>query len=66
MTHSLTKLMFIAALAGSNAPRACETPIEMIIEGSKVVARFKVGDSRCSLIDGYIRCTHVSDGDVRP
>ena len=63
MTHSLTKLMLVAALAGSDPARACETPIQMAIEGSKVVALFKVGDSRCSLIDSHVSCTRVSNGD---
>lgn len=66
MTHSLTKLMLVTALAGGDATPACETPIQMTTEGSKVVAHFKVGDARCSLIEGYIRCTHAFDGDLRP
>jgi hypothetical protein len=63
MGHSLIKLMLVAALVSSDATCACGTPIQMAIEGSKVVAHFKVGDSHCRLMDDHIRCSRVSGGD---
>ncbi|HTS53103.1 MAG TPA: hypothetical protein VMH26_07505 [Burkholderiales bacterium] len=55
-TKTLTKLLSAALLAGCAAAHACESPIRVAIENGKTVAQFKVGDSRCSLVDDRIRC----------
>jgi len=39
------------------ATRAADDPIQVGSEDGKSIARFKIGDSRCLLIDGQIRCT---------
>jgi len=59
-TRTLTQLIIAAVLAGSAAAHAAETPIQVAMEGGKTVAQFKVGDSRCSLIDDQVRCTPIT------
>jgi hypothetical protein len=56
-TKTLTNLLIAALLAASAAAYADETPIQMAMEDGKAVAQFKVGDSRCVLVDDQIRCT---------
>jgi serine/threonine protein phosphatase PrpC len=58
-TKTLTTLLIAALLAGSAAAYADETPIQMAMEDGKTVVQFKVGDSRCLLVDDQIRCTRV-------
>jgi hypothetical protein len=58
-TKTLTRLLIAALLAGSAAAYADETPIRMAMEDGKTVVQFKVGDSRCLLVDDQIRCTPV-------
>jgi hypothetical protein len=58
-TKTLTKLLSATLLAGCAAAHACESAIQMAIEDGKMIAQFKVGDSRCSLTDDRIRCTPV-------
>jgi serine/threonine protein phosphatase PrpC len=58
-TKTLTNLLIAALLAASAAAYADETPIQMAMEDGKAVAQFKVGDSRCVLVDDQIRCTPV-------
>lgn len=59
-TKTLTELIIAAVLAGSAAAYADETPIQVAMEDGKAVAQFKVGDSRCTLIDDQVRCTPVT------
>ena len=59
-TKTLTQLIIAAVLAGSAAAYADETPIQVAMEDGKAVAQFKVGDSRCMLIDDQVRCTPVN------
>jgi hypothetical protein len=56
-TKTLTHLLIAALLAGSAAAHADETPIQMAMEDGRTVAQFKVGDSRCVLVNDQIRCT---------
>jgi hypothetical protein len=56
---TLTQLLLTIALAGSAAAYAVERPIQSAIEGGERVAEFKIGDSRCVLIDDQIRCTRA-------
>jgi hypothetical protein len=58
-TKALTHLLIAALLSGSAAAYADETPIQMVMEDGKTVVQFKVGDSRCVLVDDQIRCTPV-------
>ena len=58
-TKTLTHMLIAALLAGSAAVYADETPIQMAMEDGKTVVQFKVGDSRCVLVDDQIRCTPV-------
>jgi hypothetical protein len=58
--QTLTRLMLVALLAGSAAAYAGERSIQVAIEGGKSVAKFKIGDSRCTLVDDQIRCTPVT------
>jgi len=58
-TKTLTNLLIAGLLAASAAVFADETPIQMAMEDGKAVAQFKVGDSRCVLVDDQIRCTPV-------
>jgi len=46
-------------LAGSATVYAVERPIQAAIVGGESVAEFKIGDSRCALVDDQIRCTRV-------
>jgi len=56
---TLTQLLLAIVLAGSAAVYAVERPIQAAIEGGESVAEFKIGDSRCALVDDQIRCTRV-------
>ena len=56
----LSNLMIAALLASSCAAYGSqETPIQVAIKDGKITAQFKVGDSRCLLVDDEIRCTPV-------
>jgi hypothetical protein len=59
MTKTLSKLLIAALLAGSAAAYADQAPIQVAMEDGKTVAQFKVGDSRCVLIDDQVRCTQA-------
>ena len=53
-------LMIAALLASSCAAYGSqETQIQVAIKDGKTTAQFKVGDSRCLLVDDEIRCTPV-------
>ena len=54
------KCLLIAALVACASSYAAETPIQVAMEDGKTVAQFKVGDSRCSLIDDQVRCTPIT------
>ncbi len=56
---TLTQLLLAIVLAGSAAVYAVERPIHVAIEDGKSVAEFKIGDSRCALVDDQTRCTRV-------
>jgi serine/threonine protein phosphatase PrpC len=38
---------------------AVERPIQAAMKSGESVAEFKIGDSRCALVDDEIRCTRV-------
>ena len=58
--NALCDVAIAALLAGSCAAYATqETPIQVAMEDGKTTAQFKVGDSRCLLVDDQIRCTPV-------
>jgi hypothetical protein len=59
MTKTLTKLLIAALLVSSAAAYADSGNIQVAMEDGKTVAQFKVGDSRCMLIDDQVRCTPV-------
>lgn len=57
---TLTSLLLAIALAGSAAAvSAVAPPIQVTVEDGKSVAQFKIGDSRCVLVDDQILCTPV-------
>lgn len=56
---SMTKLLIVALLAGCSAADGCESPLQVVMEDGKLIARFKIGDSSCSLIDDQMFCTPV-------
>jgi hypothetical protein len=58
-TKTLNHLLIAALLAGSAAAYADETPMQIAMEDGKAVVQFKVGDSRCVLVNDQIRCTPV-------
>jgi hypothetical protein len=59
-TANLLKSLLIAALLVAGAARAADSGnIQVAMEDGKTVAQFKVGDSRCMLIDDQVRCTPV-------
>jgi hypothetical protein len=51
--------VFLILATLSAAAYAEQTNIEQHLEGGRVVALFKVGDSNCRLVDDQIRCTRV-------
>jgi hypothetical protein len=59
-TTKILKSWLIAALLASAAAYADQTPIQVAMEDGKTIAQFKVGDSRCMLIDDQVRCTPVN------
>ncbi len=59
----VTKLLIVALLVGGAAAEACERPIQVVIEKGKLVAQFKVGDSRCSLVKDEVLCTPVNGSE---
>ena len=59
LRNALRGVAIAALLAGSCAAYAQETPIQVAMEDGKTTAEFKVGDSRCLLVDDEIRCTPV-------
>ena len=59
-TTKILKSLLIAALVAAAAVRAEQSPIQVAMEDGKTIAQFKVGDSRCVLIDDQIRCTPVT------
>ena len=60
-TANLLKSLLIAALLASGAAHAADSSsnIQVAMEDGKTVAQFKVGDSRCVLIDDQVRCTPI-------
>ena len=56
---TLSQLLLTIVLAGSAAVSAVERPVQGAIKGAESVAEFKIGDSRCALVDDQIRCTRV-------
>jgi len=56
-TTKILKSLLIAALLASATAYADQSPIQVAMEDGKTIAQFKVGDSRCVLIDDQIRCT---------
>ena len=56
-TTKILKSLLIATLLGCAAAHAADDSIQVAMEDGKAIAQFKIGDSRCVLIDGQIRCT---------
>jgi hypothetical protein len=56
---TLAELLLAIVVAGSAAVYAIERPIQGSIKGGESVAEFKIGDSRCALVDDQIRCTRA-------
>jgi NAD(P)-dependent dehydrogenase (short-subunit alcohol dehydrogenase family) len=59
LPNALRGVAMAALLAGSCAAYAQETPIQVAIKDGKTTAQFRVGGSRCLLVDDEIRCTPV-------
>jgi hypothetical protein len=59
LRNALRGVAIAALLAASCAAYAQETPIQIAIKDGKTTAQFKVGDSRCVLVNDEIRCTPV-------
>ena len=59
-TANLLKSLLIAALLTAATAKAGESAIRVALEDGKTVAQFKVGDSRCVLVDDQVRCTPVT------
>ena len=57
MTTTTLKSLLIAALLSAASAHAADDVIQMAFEDGKTIAQFKVGDSRCVLVDGQIHCT---------
>jgi hypothetical protein len=53
---NLLKATLIAALFSSAAAFA-DNSVEVPVVNGKQQAKFSVGDSKCALVDGTIRCT---------
>jgi serine/threonine protein phosphatase PrpC len=58
-TKTLLQLSLTIVLIGSSAVYAVERPTQMDTEGGERVAVFKIGDSRCVLVDDQIICMPV-------
>jgi len=56
-TKIILKSWLIAALLASASAHSADDSIQVAMEDGKAIAQFKIGDSRCVLIDGQIRCT---------
>ena len=56
---TVTQLLLTIVLAGCAAAYAIERPVQGAIKGGESVAEFKIGDSRCALVDDEIRCTRA-------
>ena len=56
---TLTQLLLTIVLAGSAAVYGIERPVQDASKGGESVAEFKIGDSRCALVDDRIRCTRA-------
>jgi len=59
-TTKILKSLLIVALLASATAYADQSTIQVAMEDGKTIAQFKVGDSRCVLIDDQVRCTPVS------
>jgi hypothetical protein len=57
--NAKTQLLLTIVLAGSAAVYAVERPIQTAIKSGESVAEFRIGDSRCALVDDEIRCTRA-------
>jgi len=51
------KSLLIAALLTCASAYAADSRIQVAMEDGKTIAQFKIGDSRCALVDGQIRCS---------
>jgi hypothetical protein len=56
-TTKILKSLLMAALPVSASAHAADDAIPVAMEDGKTVAQFKIGDSRCVLVNGQIRCT---------
>ena len=58
-TTKILKSLLIATLLASATAYADQAPIQVAMEDGKTIAQFKVGDSRCVLVDDQIHCTVI-------
>ena len=56
MTTKILQSLLMAALLTTSAAFADNSILVSMVEG-KQQAQFSVGDARCALVDGQIRCT---------
>jgi serine/threonine protein phosphatase PrpC len=56
MTTKLLTSLLMAALLASSAAFAADDTIQVSMIDGKQQAQFKVGDSRCVLVDDRIQC----------
>ena len=56
MTTKLLTSLLMAALFASSAAFAADATIQVSVIEGKQQAQFKVGDSRCVLVDDRIQC----------
>ena len=58
-TANTLKSLLIAALLASAAAHAADDTGTVTVENGRPQAAFKLGDSRCVLVDDKIRCTFI-------
>ena len=56
-TIQILKSVLIASLLAPATASAADDTIQVGTEDGKTIAQFKIGDSRCALVDGQIRCS---------
>ena len=55
-TRALQALLIVGLLATAWV-HAADDAVQVAMEDGKTIAQFKIGDSRCALVDGQIRCS---------
>jgi hypothetical protein len=59
-TETLTSVVIGALLMVAASAYAEESPIQVAMQDGKTQAQFRVGDSRCALVDATIRCSTIA------